>query len=89
MGRSSDTVGMTISAWEQAGQIAIRTRDASMDGYLWYGVLTTGVYCRPSCPSPAAKPEHLRFFRASDDAIQAGFRACKRCHPDQVAGYTE
>ena len=89
MGRSSDTVGMTISAWEKAGQIAIRTRDASMDGYLWYGVLTTGVYCRPSCPSPTAKPEHLRFFRASDDAIQAGFRACKRCHPDQVAGYPE
>ena len=78
---------MTSEAWEKAGLIAIQTRDASLDGHLWYGVLSTGVYCRPSCPSPAAHPENLRFFQSSDQAMQAGFRACKRCHPDQVAPY--
>ena len=58
-----------------------------MDGYLWYGVVTTGVYCRPSCSSPAALPDNLRFFRSTEAARHAGFRACKRCHPDQLCAY--
>ena len=60
-----------------------------MDGHLWYGVVSTGIYCRPSCPSPEAKPEHLRFFRSPEGAVQAGFRPCKRCQPDHVAAYPQ
>ena len=73
-------------AWEAAGQVAVSQRDASLDGHLWYGVVTTGIYCRPSCPSPPAKPENLRFFRNTKDAESQGFRACKRCLPQSLTG---
>ncbi len=78
---------MTSEAWQKAGRVAIQTRDASIDGHLWYGVLSTGIYCRPSCPLPEAKSEHLRFFSSPAQALEAGFRACKRCLPDQVEPY--
>ncbi|QGG79663.1 methylated-DNA--[protein]-cysteine S-methyltransferase [Litorivicinus lipolyticus] len=71
-------------AWAVAGQVALATRDPSIDGHLWYGVMTTGVYCRISCPSPAPKPDNTRFFSSPSAALAAGFRACKRCHPDQL-----
>lgn len=71
-------------AWEAAGRLAVQSRDASLDGHLWYGVLSTGVYCRPSCPSPPAKPENLRFFRTVQAAEQSGFRPCKRCKPQTL-----
>jgi AraC family transcriptional regulator, regulatory protein of adaptative response / methylated-DNA-[protein]-cysteine methyltransferase len=48
----------------------------------FYGVITTGIYCRPSCPSPRPNPENVRFFDASDLALAAGFRPCKRCKPE-------
>ena len=72
------------AAWVAAGRCALKTRDASLDGRLWYGVVTTGVYCRISCPSPAPKPEHLRFFSAPSAALAAGFRGCERCRPDDL-----
>lgn len=50
-------------------------------GNFVYGVSTTGIYCRPSCPSRLAKPEHVRFYDNADAAEAAGFRACLRCHP--------
>lgn len=62
---------------------AVRTRDRACDGRFVYGVLTTGVFCRPSCPSRMPRPEHLRWFADGDAARQAGFRPCKRCRPDQ------
>jgi AraC family transcriptional regulator, regulatory protein of adaptative response / methylated-DNA-[protein]-cysteine methyltransferase len=60
-------------------------RDAAQDGVFWYSVTTTGVYCRPSCASRRARPEHVRFHSSRADAERAGFRACKRCKPDQPA----
>lgn len=57
-------------------------RDPSADGGFFYGVLTTGVYCRPSCPSRRAKPENVRFFPTAAEAEAAGFRPCRRCRPD-------
>ena len=60
-------------------------RDASADGTFVYGVATTGVYCRPSCPSRRPKPENLRFFDDCDAAEAAGFRACRRCAPRAAA----
>jgi len=67
---------------------AIVARDAGADGSFWYSVVTTGVYCRPSCGSRRPKPENVRFHATREDAERAGFRACKRCKPDQ-AGLSE
>ena len=67
---------------EDFRRAAVLARDASADGAFVYGVTTTGVYCHPSCPSRAARPERLRFFDASAEAERAGFRACLRCRAD-------
>lgn len=64
---------------------AVRTRDAAADGTFFYSVATTGVYCRPSCAARPAKPENVGFHTTRADAERAGFRACKRCRPDQPA----
>ena len=60
---------------------SVLARDASADGRFVYAVRSTGVYCRPSCPSRVAKPENVTFHAAPADAEAAGFRACLRCHP--------
>ncbi|MCI0662435.1 MAG: bifunctional DNA-binding transcriptional regulator/O6-methylguanine-DNA methyltransferase Ada, partial [Acidobacteria bacterium] len=65
-------------------RMAIETRDAKYEGIFWYGVRTTGIYCRPTCPSRQPKPENVVFFALPEAARRAGFRACLRCHPDQV-----
>lgn len=61
---------------------AVARRDPSSDGRFVYAVVTTGVFCRPSCPARPARPENLRFFPGIAEAEAAGFRACKRCRPD-------
>ena len=63
---------------------AIAIRDAAFDGVFVYGVMTTGVYCRPSCPSRPARPENVRFFANPKSAEAAGLRACKRCNPQSA-----
>src|ERR1700728_3684481 len=60
---------------------AVAERDASFDGAFMYAVITTGVYCRPTCKSRPAKAENIRFFVDGEAAESAGFRACKRCQP--------
>ena len=60
---------------------AVAQRDSSFDGNFYYGVITTGVFCMPSCSTKAANPENLRFFFDIESAMQAGFRPCKRCNP--------
>lgn len=62
---------------------AVVARDAAADGRFVYSVRTTGVYCRPSCGSRAARPENVAFHASCADAERAGFRPCKRCTPDQ------
>src|SRR3954471_16762123 len=62
---------------------ALRTRDARADGSFVYSVKTTGVYCRPSCAARPARPENVAFHATNADAERAGFRACKRCKPEQ------
>src|SRR6516225_1709615 len=69
------------SQWE-----AVVHRDASCDGEFFFAVSTTGVYCRPSCPARRPRRENVRFFRRSEDAEKAGFRACLRCRPKSVVG---
>ena len=58
-------------------------RDSSADGTFWYSVATTGVYCRPSCPSRRANPKNIDFHDTIARAEAAGFRACRRCKPNQ------
>lgn len=60
---------------------AVATRDAAADGRFVYGVRTTGVYCRPSCPSRPALRHNVAFFASGAAAERAGFRACRRCRP--------
>ncbi|HXQ32339.1 MAG TPA: bifunctional DNA-binding transcriptional regulator/O6-methylguanine-DNA methyltransferase Ada [Steroidobacteraceae bacterium] len=60
---------------------ALAARDAHYDGRFVYGVVTTGVYCRPSCASRPAKPQNVRFFATPEAAESAGLRPCKRCRP--------
>jgi AraC family transcriptional regulator of adaptative response/methylated-DNA-[protein]-cysteine methyltransferase len=63
---------------------AVQTRDAAADGAFYSGVRSTGVYCRPSCPSRRPNRGQAVFFDTTEDARQAGFRACLRCRPDDV-----
>jgi AraC family transcriptional regulator of adaptative response/methylated-DNA-[protein]-cysteine methyltransferase len=70
---------------EQQMRDAVAARDRSYDGRFVYAVITTGVYCRPSCAARPARPENLRFFATGAAAAGAGFRACKRCRPDEPA----
>ncbi|MGB5344600.1 MAG: Ada metal-binding domain-containing protein, partial [Woeseia sp.] len=60
---------------------AIAARDTGYDDRFVYAVVTTGVFCRPSCAARPARPENLRFFTDNEAATAAGFRACKRCRP--------
>lgn len=64
---------------------AIETRDASFDGAFVFGVRTTGIYCRPSCPARRPRRENVVLFSAPDEARQKGFRACLRCKPDDMS----
>ncbi len=64
---------------------AIAMRDHKLDGAFYYAVKTTGVYCRPSCPSRRAKPGNVSFFVTCEDAERAGFRPCMRCNPREPA----
>lgn len=63
---------------------SVIARDRSADGAFVYAVASTGVYCRPSCPSRRPRRENVAFFDTTDEARRAGFRACKRCHPDET-----
>jgi AraC family transcriptional regulator, regulatory protein of adaptative response / methylated-DNA-[protein]-cysteine methyltransferase len=61
---------------------AVKRRDRNADGTFFYSVLTTGVYCRPSCAARLPRRENVRFHATREAAERAGFRPCKRCKPD-------
>ena len=87
-GRACYTAAMkhsdaALSASEMAA--AWQRRDASYDGVFFFGVKTTGIFCRPSCPS-RPKQEHLEFFHGAGEAVRAGYRPCKRCQPELASG---
>ncbi|MDP9204016.1 MAG: bifunctional DNA-binding transcriptional regulator/O6-methylguanine-DNA methyltransferase Ada [Gemmatimonadota bacterium] len=65
-------------AWE-----SVLHRDPTADDRFLYGVSTTGIYCRPSCPSRKPKRDNVAFFSSAEAAERAGFRACQRCQPNQ------
>src|SRR5918995_1235884 len=68
---------------------AIEACDPRFDGWVFCGVTSTGIYCRPSCPARTPKRENVRFFATAAAAQMAGFRACKRCRPDATPGSPE
>ena len=68
---------------------AVTARDRDWDGLFIVAVSTTGIACRPICPSRPAKPEHLTFFATLDEALAAGFRSCLRCRPENAPGEPE
>lgn len=63
----------------------IVARDKSADGQLWYSVSTTGIYCRPSCPSRTANPKNVTLHDTIESARATGFRPCKRCNPEGIS----
>jgi AraC family transcriptional regulator, regulatory protein of adaptative response / DNA-3-methyladenine glycosylase II len=68
---------------------AVQSKDARFDGWFYTAVLTTRIYCRPSCPAVPPKPENMTFHPSAAACQQAGFRACKRCRPDTSPGSPE
>jgi len=68
---------------------AVQAKDARFDGWFVTAVLTTGIYCRPSCPVPPPLARNVRFYPTAAAAQRAGFRACKRCRPDVSPGSPE
>jgi AraC family transcriptional regulator, regulatory protein of adaptative response / methylated-DNA-[protein]-cysteine methyltransferase len=63
----------------------ILARDKTADGQFWYSVVTTGVYCRPSCPSRTCNPRNVTLHDTLAEARATGFRPCRRCRPDETA----
>ncbi|WP_408007649.1 bifunctional transcriptional activator/DNA repair enzyme AdaA [Pseudalkalibacillus sp. A8] len=60
----------------------ILSRDTRYDGQYYVGIVTTGIFCRPSCRSRTPKPENVKVFKSIEEAREAGFRPCKRCRPE-------
>ena len=73
---------MTIT--DDTAWAAVMRRDRTYDGRFVTGVLTTGIYCRPSCAARHPARANVRFFASGAEARDAGLRACKRCLPDDV-----
>lgn len=73
---TTQTNDIDDSRWQK-----VIARDQSSDGTFVYAVQTTGIYCRPTCPSKRGKRGNVRFFENCEQAEQAGFRPCMRCKP--------
>ncbi|MGH7571107.1 MAG: DNA-3-methyladenine glycosylase 2 family protein [Gemmatimonadota bacterium] len=67
-------------------QRALNARDPRFDGLFFVGIVTTGVYCRPVCPTRKARPTNRRFFQSAAAAERAGFRPCLTCRPELAPG---
>jgi AraC family transcriptional regulator, regulatory protein of adaptative response / DNA-3-methyladenine glycosylase II len=72
-------------SWQACNRARL-SRDARFDGKFFIGVVTTGIYCRPICPSRTAKDANVRYFPSAAAAEEAGFRPCLRCRPECSPG---
>lgn len=77
--------GPRLYADEDARWLAVLNRDEAADGAFYFAVRSTGIYCRPACPSRRPLRENITFFRDPDAAERAGFRPCLRCRPKEVS----
>ncbi len=82
---SSMTAATALSTTPANRWRIVLARDRRYDGRFVFAVRSTGIYCRPSCPSRRPRRSQVAFFTAPADAEEAGFRACRRCHPNDVA----
>lgn len=80
--RSASTPYFSVS--EETLWQAVLNRDSDFDGKVFYGVISTGIYCRPTCPSRKPSRSQVSFFQSSAAAEKGGFRPCKRCHPQNA-----
>lgn len=88
-GETTAAAGGMIAVMELTPELCERARqarDARFDGRFYIGVVTTGVFCRPTCPVQPPKAENVRFFPAPAMALAAGFRPCLRCLPELAPG---
>jgi AraC family transcriptional regulator, regulatory protein of adaptative response / methylated-DNA-[protein]-cysteine methyltransferase len=76
---ATEAMGSDATRWQ-----AVLSRDRRLDGTFVTAVLTTGIYCRPSCAARRPKRENVRFYDGADQAERAGFRPCLRCHPREA-----
>lgn len=83
-----EPVGFAPSLPAHVCQRALDARDPRFDGLFFVGIVTTGIYCRPTCPSRRATPDHRRFFSSAAAAESSGFRPCLRCRPELAPGRT-
>ncbi|HMJ21590.1 MAG TPA: bifunctional DNA-binding transcriptional regulator/O6-methylguanine-DNA methyltransferase Ada [Terriglobales bacterium] len=79
--QADDMVGRNNNPWQ-----AVLARDPNHDGKFVFAVSSTGIYCRPSCPSRRPRRENVTFFPTPEAAEKAGYRACLRCRPKAVGG---
>src|SRR4051794_30396302 len=86
LAKSSNSSAMVLSfSTDEERWQAVQSRDAAADGAFVYSVRTTGVYCRPNCTARPALRKNVRFHATCQDAERAGFRACKRCKPQEAS----
>jgi AraC family transcriptional regulator of adaptative response/methylated-DNA-[protein]-cysteine methyltransferase len=78
--KTTNAKSMTVADDPRWARIV--ARDKTADGHVWYSVATTGVYCRPSCPSRIANPRNVQLHDSLQSARATGFRPCRRCNPD-------
>jgi AraC family transcriptional regulator of adaptative response/methylated-DNA-[protein]-cysteine methyltransferase len=83
MNKSAKNEQLAAATVNDSRWASVIARDAQADGKFYYSVMTTGVYCRPSCSARLARPENVRFHATCEDAERAGFRPCKRCRPKE------
>lgn len=77
-----NTVSVTTALEDDARWLAMTSRDVSDTGPFVIAVSSTGIYCRVGCPARRPLRKNVLFFDSVEEARSAGFRACKRCHPD-------
>ncbi len=75
---------LPMSELDEQRWTAVSGRDATADGLFVYAVSSTGIYCRPGCSSRTPRRENVAFFVTPLEARDAGFRACRRCRPDEA-----
>ncbi|UMY19916.1 bifunctional DNA-binding transcriptional regulator/O6-methylguanine-DNA methyltransferase Ada [Methylobacterium organophilum] len=83
--KTEPTIALAPPAEDAARWAALAARDPAADGRFVYSVRTTGVYCRPSCPSRPARRENVAFHASCAAAEAAGFRPCRRCRPNEAS----
>src|SRR6266481_7251104 len=85
---------MTLESPKKSSKVSIAddprwarivARDRTADGHFWFSVVTTGIYCRPSCPARTANPENVQLRVTLEAAKRTGFRPCQRCNPDGLS----